>query len=207
MNKHIENKVPSCPTCQKYQMANPREQMLPHQNLKLRWQTVATDLFSFDNMDFVLVVDYYSRYFEFKRLRNTKAMTVIHKMKAIFAKRGIPQEVISDNGPQYSSQESSQFSQQWGFNHTTCNPYPQANGLAEKSVQTAKRLLRKTQKEGKDPYISILEYRNTPIDGIGSPAQLLMNRRLRSILPSTPKQLEPTLLDHVQIRKTLQRKQ
>ena len=109
MNKHIENKVSNCPTCQEYQMANPREPMLPLQKPQLPWQMVATDLFSLDNMDFVLVVDYYSRNFELERLRNTKAATVIHKMKAIFARHGIPQQVISDNGPQYSSEEFLQF--------------------------------------------------------------------------------------------------
>lgn len=42
-----------------------------------------------------------------------------------------------------------------------------------------------------DPYLSLLEYRNTPVGGLKSPAQILMSRRLRSILPSTTTQLRP----------------
>ena len=67
-------------------------------------------------------------------------------------------------------------------------------------MQTIKRLLKKAIKEEKDLYISILEYRNTPVVGTASPAQLLMNRRLRSIIPSTTKQLELKLQNQREIR-------
>lgn len=69
--------------------------------------------------------------------------------------------------------------------------YPQSNGLAEKNVQTAKRILTKAKEDKKDPYLCLLEYRNTPVDGLKSPAQILMSRRLRSILPTTTQQLRP----------------
>ena len=72
---------------------------------------------------------------------------------------------------------------------------PEANGLVEKAVQTVKDPLTKAKKYGKDPYISLLEYRNTPVDGLGSPAQLLMNRRLRSVIPTTTAQLHPRIID------------
>lgn len=49
----------------------------------------------------------------------------------------------------------------------------------------------KAKADKKDPFISLLEYRNTPVDGFRSPAQLLMSRRLRSILPTTSQQLQP----------------
>jgi len=66
--------------------------------------------------------------------------------------------------------EYKQFSIQWGFTHVTTSPYhPQPNGLAEKTVQTAKRLFNKAKKEGADPY---LEDTNTGVDNIGLPAQL-----------------------------------
>ena len=122
MNKDIEVKVANCKVCQEHQLANARELMIPRETPELPWQSFATDLFSLENMDFVLVVDYYSRYFEIERLRNTKTSTVIKKIKAIFARHGVPQEVISDNGPQYSTEEFSHFSEKWGFRHVTCSP-------------------------------------------------------------------------------------
>ena len=60
----------------------------------------------------------------------------ISHLKAIFARHGIPETVISDNGPQYSSAEFSKFAQKWGFSHLTSSPkYPQSNGEAERTVQ------------------------------------------------------------------------
>lgn len=103
-------------------------------------------------------------------------------------RHGIPDTVVSDNGPPYSSSEFKIFAESWGFTHTTTSPhYPQSNGLAEKYVQISKRILDKAKAENKDPYLSLLEYRKAPVDNLKSPAQLLMSRRLRSILPATPK--------------------
>ena len=61
---------------------------------------------------------------------------------------------------------------------------------ADRTMQTAKKLLKKAYEDKKDPYLAILELRNTPIPGVGlSPTQLLMGRRTRSIIP-----IEITLL-------------
>ena len=94
--------------------------------------------------------------------------------------------VRSDNGPQYSATEYKEFSKSWGFTHITTSPYySQLNGLAEKSVQILKRILSKARQAGTDPYLGLLEHRNTPIDNVGSPAQLSMSRQLRSVPPVT----------------------
>lgn len=116
--------------------------------------------------------------------------------------------MVSDNGPNYASHEFAKFAKKWDFVHVTSSPYhPESNGLAEKMVQTAKHTLKKSKKEGEDPYLAILEYRNTPIDGVGSPAKLLMSRRLRSILPSTTLQLAPSVTDPVKAQTCLNLKQ
>ena len=59
--------------------------------------------------------------------------------------------------------------------------YAQSNGLAEKTVQTAKRILSKAKSDVKIALISLLEYRNTPLDIGFSPAELLMGRQLGSL--------------------------
>ena len=183
--------------------------MIPFRIPSHKWEVVATDLFMLDNSDYLVIVDYHSRFFEVTKLQDTKIPTVITHIKSIFARHGIPSEVISDNGPQYCSRELKRFANQWEFNrHITMSPLnPQANGLVEKAVKTVKDLLTKARKDGKDPYISLLEYRNTPIDGLGSPAQLLMDRRLHSVIPTTTAQLQPRILDPKKIRKKLQLKQ
>ena len=103
--------------------------------------------------------------------------------------------------------EYRKFAEDWNFNHTTTSPYhPQANGLAERAVQT-KNLLTKAKRDGKDPYLSILEYRNTPIDNIASPAQMLMSRRLRSTIPTTKSQLQPRVIEEKLANSKLKSKQ
>ena len=140
-------------------------------------------MFVWNNTNYVLVVDYYSNYFEIAQLATTKRSTVIQHIKSIFARHGIPEIVISDNGPQYSSEEFHQFSTTLGFVHKTSSPtYPQSNGFAERNAQTVKRLLTKAKASNQDPYLSLLSYRNTSFQQMGSPAQLLMNRRLRTDL-------------------------
>ena len=208
MNEQIETVVSKCDTCQEYQMSNPKEPMVQAPIPSRPWEIVATDLFQWEQNNYMVVVDYYSRYIEIARLENTTSKTVVNHTKSIFARHGIPEVVRSDNGPQYTAMEYKQFAQEWKFEHQTSSPYyPKSNGLAEKAVQIVKRLLSKSKQDGKDPYLSLLEYRNTPIGNVASPAQVLMSRRLRSHLPNTKRQLKPQVVDSEKMKKKLEEKQ
>ena len=85
---------------------------------------------------------------------------------------------------------------EWGIKTTTSSPtYAQSNGQAERFVQTLKGLLKKADEEGRDPYIALLEYRNTPISGLQcTPSQMLMIRLLRSKLPTKQSLLQPKVV-------------
>ncbi len=135
MNSQIEEMVLKCSTSLEYRPSNQKEPMIAQTSPTIPWDTVTTDLFYWNNSNYLLVVDYYSRYFEIAKLSDTKSSTVVTYMKSIFARHGIPREVKSDNGPQYALQEFRKFARDWNFNHVTTSPYhPQANGLAERSV-------------------------------------------------------------------------
>ena len=208
MNRQIDEMISKCDVCQEYQSSNPKEPMVESPLPSRPWELVATDLFHWEQRDFLLVVDYYSRYVEVVKLDDIKSRTVVNHTKSIVARHGIPSVFRSDNGPQYSAQEYQQFSKEWKFEHQTSSPYyPKSNGLAEKAVQTVKMSLTKAKADGKDPYLSLLEYRNTPIDDVGSPAQLLMSRRLQSILPNTLSQLQPSVVDPRKVEEKLKKKQ
>ena len=85
--------------------------------------------------------------------KTTKSHEVIRALKPIFARHGIPEEVRSDNGPQYASAEFTHFAKEWGFKHTTSSPrFPQSN---DEAVETTKSLLKKE----KDPSKGLLAYR------------------------------------------------
>ena len=117
---------------------------------------------------------------------------VITQLKSTFARYGIPDEVVSDNGPQFSSRKFKQFAESWEFKHTTTSPKnPQANGQVENAIGTTKSVLKKAYEDGTDPYIALLESRNTPITGLSYfPAQVFLNRRLKTRLPTTTQLLD-----------------
>ncbi|XP_012942558.2 uncharacterized protein K02A2.6 [Aplysia californica] len=106
-------------------------------------------------------------------------------MKAIFARHGIPLQLVTDNGPQFSSTDFRKFTESWEIEHKTSSPlYPRSNGLAERTVQTVKQILTKAKDGGEDPYLSILNFRTTDKSDQASPAEMLMGRKLRTLLPS-----------------------
>jgi len=158
---------------------------------------VGTDLFYHKGKPYLLVTDYYSRYPEIALLTNEQSKSTITHLKSIFARHGIPEMVFSDNGPQYSSKEFKQFAQNYGFQSVTSSPtYPRANGAAERMVKTIKAILEKSE----DPYLGLLAYRTSPINGGFSPSQLLMNRKLRTDVPQTNYPLT-TGADHMHFQK------
>ena len=148
------------------------------------FQIVASDLFNWNNQDFVIVVDYYSKYWEIERLYDTKSITIVKKMKKMFSRLGIPEAPRSDNGPQYTAHVFKEFSKEWNFKHVTSSPeYPKSNGFVERHIQIVKNLLGKAKQSGKDPYLAMLESRNCPVENSSSPAQLIYGRCLRSLSP------------------------
>ena len=108
-------------------------------------------------------------------------------MQSIVSRHGIPETVISDNGPQLSSAAFADFAAKWEFSHVTSSPrYPKSNGMAERTVQTIKKFLEKADKKNEDPYLAILAHRSCPDpSGDPSPAEKLMGRKLRTRLQTT----------------------
>ena len=144
---------------------------------------------------YIIIVDDYSNFFELRALSDTRASSVITSLKSQFARHGIPNIVRSDNGSQFSSSDFKTFSQEWDFEHITSSPYhARSNGKVEKAVNTAKRILKKAMFDHKDPYLALLDWRNTPTEGLeSSPVQRLMGRRTRTLLPTSAKLLKPKL--------------
>nr|XP_009858557.1 uncharacterized protein K02A2.6-like [Ciona intestinalis] len=192
----IEDIVMKCTICCKYQRNHRREVMIPHEIPDGRFLKVGMDIMTFRGNDYLVVVDYYSKYPEIISLTDKTAKTIVEHLKSMFARHGIPREVISDNMP-FASKDFLDFAKSWDFKTTTSSPrYPQSNGQAERTIQTLKNLLKKAYDDGKDPYLAILEYRNTPISDLQySPVQMLMSRRLRTKIPIHKDLLKPEVVD------------
>ena len=164
------------------------------------WQKVCSDLFELQKEHFLVCVDYYSDFIEVDKIYDKKGKSVISKLKSQFARHGIPNQVVSDNGPPYHSKELAEFSKEYEFEHKTSSPrYPQSNGKAENAVKIAKKILQKANYARSDPNLALLAYLNTPTEGVGSfPAHRLFGRRTTTLLPTSDKLLKPKTERHTQ---------
>ena len=193
MNKEVKEWIQTCEACREFEQTPCKETLISHEIPDSPWQKIATDLFTFKNKEYLVTVCYRSNFWEVDRLYNTKSSTVIKKLKAHLARYGIPKQLVTDNGPQFVSDEFRKFTESWGIEHTTTSPHhSQANGKCEAAVKVAKRMLRKTTKSGEDQYLALLNIRNVPTQGVdSSPAQRLFGRRTRTLLPTTQSLLKP----------------
>ena len=188
LSQQIADLIKKCPECTRDSPPH-KEPLIPTPLPDYPWQKVAADLFILKGDTHIVVTDYFSRYPEIVKLKSTTTQSVVTALKSVFSRHGIPETVVSDNGPQFSSQEFSDFASNYQFAHVTSSPhYPASNGQAERAVKTAKQLL----KNADDPFVALLSYRATPLPWCGkSTAELLMGRKLRSNIPQTTDSLVP----------------
>ena len=122
----IENTVKMCNVCQKYRRCNTREPIKQHEVPDYPWLKLGADLFHFGNKDYLLVVDYYSKFPEVSCLNTKSAQSVILALKPILARNGIPEVLVADNMP-FASVEFRTFAKQWNFHVVTSSlHYPKS---------------------------------------------------------------------------------
>ena len=200
MNAEVRERVSNCETCSEFAANNQKEPLQTHEIPERPWSKVAADQFDLFKKDYIVPVDFYSDYLEVKRLKSNTSTAVINFLKEQFARYGIPETFLSDNATQFTSDEFKQFAQEWEFKHVTSSPHHhRSNGKVESAVKIAKSLIKKAQRDGRDPMLALLHQRNTPTAEIGtSPMQRLMSRRGRTRLPVATQLLQPEVTKVVQ---------
>ena len=162
MTYDVQELIERCIICQEHGKSQPiigTTQELP----PFRWHTLATDIFYWKRMDFLIVADVFSKYFLVRKLANSTSAAVCAELATIVTELGLPHTIRSDNGPCYNSKEFQQFLQQYNITHQTSSPhYPRTYGFIERMVRVAKKLMDKAGKEGKLWISGLYEYRVTP---------------------------------------------
>ena len=189
MTTDLKTYISKCDVCMAHRSAPPKETLQQHYFIPRPWSKVGADLCELNGRTLLVVCDYFSNFIEVESLRTSTTRSVCKVLMALFARYGVPDTLVTDNGPQFSSAEFST----WSFDHTTSSPhYPQSNGKAENAVKTVKRLFTKCKEAGRSEYRALLDWRNTPTEGMGtSPAQRFLGRRCKTLLPITHLQLQP----------------
>ena len=168
--------------CAAYAAQHQKEPMLSHLVPDLPWQKISQDIFYLQGKSYLVTVDHYSDFVEVDQVKDSSSESVILASKQQFARHGILQFVITDNGPAFALYEYAAFSKTYEFEHTANSPYySQGNGRAEAAVKSAKLLFEKAE----DPWLTLLDHRNTLPEGMqSSSAQRLMSRQTRTQLPN-----------------------
>ena len=122
MNSDLNNYISQCSICRTTSYSQLKESLKSHDVPDHPWAKAATYLLSFKEKDYLILVDYYSKFWEIDLLPNTESFTVVRKLKAHFARYGIPDILMSDNGPQYTAQNFKRVSESYEFQHITSSP-------------------------------------------------------------------------------------
>lgn len=195
LNRDIENLVLSCQICEKYRFANGKEPLLSHEKANRPWQFLYSDILEYGGQNYLVVSDAYSNWIELRLLCDKSTSSVIKILKSLFSQFGVPDRFVTDNVP-FSSQVFKSFANEYSFTTVTSSPfYPRSNGRSEKAVAICKNLLRRARDSGKDIQLLLLDYRNTPLNNVNvSPAQLFLNRVLKSKMPVRTNALHPKIV-------------
>ena len=186
----IQELIERCIICQEHEKSQSiigTTQELP----PFPWHTLATDIFYWKRMDFLIVADVFSKYFLVRKLANSSSAAVCAEIATIVTELGLSHIIRSDNGPCYNSKEFQQLLQCYNItHHTSSRHHPRSNGFVERMVGVAKKLMDKAGSEGKPRISGLYSYRVTPQSGsIASPLQLITQHTPREKdspqLPST----------------------
>ncbi|XP_014781662.1 uncharacterized protein K02A2.6-like [Octopus bimaculoides] len=183
ISKDIKEMCRSCQICQEFATSNNRELLIPHDISSTLWKKLGTDLFEINGKTYLLICDYFSKFPIVTYLSQTASKAVTEEFKKIVSLFGKPDEIFSDNGPQYTSKPFQQFAQEWGIQHTTSSPrYPQSNRFIERQVQTIKKTIQKCEQSKEDINSALMNLRATPLK-MPSPAEILLSRPITTLVP------------------------
>ncbi|XP_065074183.1 uncharacterized protein K02A2.6-like [Ochlerotatus camptorhynchus] len=153
MSSQIVDVVKECAVCAKFASSQAKPPMQSTAVPVYPFQIVSMDVFFAEyagkRRNFLVTVDHYSDYIEVDILQDLSAHCLVKTCQINFARHGVPQLVISDNGTNFVNQEMKAMAKSWNFQHSTSAPnHQQANGKAEAAVKIVKRLIQKADEAG-----------------------------------------------------------
>ncbi|XP_068243705.1 uncharacterized protein [Palaemon carinicauda] len=146
MSKEIKQMFNSCDIRQQYKPRNQKESLMDVDDSGRPWNKIGVDLFEIVGRNYLVIVYYYSSFTEVEFLTSTTSNRVIAIIK-MCARYGIPTQLASSGGPQFSSFKFKVFVREWGIEHMVSSP--QGNGKAQAAVKIVKNMMKKTHADGK----------------------------------------------------------
>ena len=158
----------------------PKEPLQAHDVPHEPWERIAMDYFYMNGKLYILICDYFSKFPFLFQVKTTSFANLKDHLEELFSVEGIPDEIMSDNGPPFNGKEFSSYLTGLGIRHTTSSPnYPRSNGFIERQIQTVKRLIEKANSSGRSHQEALTGLRAQPLgDGLPSPSEILHGRSL-----------------------------
>ena len=208
LDLELEKVAKACIPCQSSKQAPSSSPLHPWVWPSRPWQWVHVDFAGpFMGKMFFLVIDAHSKWGEIYPMTQTTTTKTIEIFRHLIAAYGLPEQVVSDNGPQFISDEFRHFTRGNGIRHIRCAPcHPASNGLVERFVRTFKEAM----KAGRNDNLTLTHklenflflYRNTPhATTQQSPSLLFLGRHVRTRLDL----LKPNLQERVVAKQEVQR--
>ena len=191
MDRAADRHCRTCHGCQLVARPDPPEPIRSTTLPDGPWQDLAVDLMGPlpSGHSLLVIVDYYSRFYEVEVMQSTTAEKVIDRLADTFPRHGLPATIKSDNGPQFKSSKFREYCEQQGIiHHKVTAKWAQANGEVDRQNRSLLKRLQIAQAENK-PWRAELRkyltaYRSIPHGTTGrSPAELLFNRKFRGKIP------------------------
>ncbi|XP_031347960.1 uncharacterized protein K02A2.6-like isoform X3 [Photinus pyralis] len=190
LDEEIEKMGKSCLPCLKT-MDNPQKSIpTPWNRTERPWQRIHMDFCGpINNVYYLIIIDSYSKWPEIFKMKNITTEMTIDKLRDTFCRWGIPDCVVSDNGPSLVSKKFEEFLKNNGVRHITSAPFhPATNGAAENAVRSFKKGLKAAlfQNKHADLNLIISRYLLTYRSSIHSttnetPSNLMLGRKLRTV--------------------------
>ncbi|XP_055701804.1 uncharacterized protein K02A2.6-like [Phlebotomus papatasi] len=188
IDSEIEQKVKSCTDCASAAKTPVKAELASWPLATHPWERIHLDYAKYRGETFLLIIDAYSKWPEIFRTPSSTTTQTIQKLRETFARNGLPETIVSDNGTQFVSDEFEEFCRMNGIKHLKTNPYcPYSNGQCERLVDSFKRSL---EKQGRTISLDVglqrflANYRTTPNENSPdgkSPSEVLFSRKVRTI--------------------------
>ena len=159
---------------------------------------------------FLIIVDAHSKWPEVELMSSTTSTQTIDRLRTIFARYGVLAQVVTDNGPQFTSAEFQLFLKTNGIKHITTAPFhPVTNGQAERFVQNFKHAMKCEKQSTSQLQTNIakflLAYRNTAHSTTGEPPSVLflgrpLRTRLDLVKPDLPRKVLNRQIDQARAK-------